>query len=491
MENKNDPTTQNKHTKSLDTLSSKIFQKIEKRYSLLNKEYSKLLKSYKRAYKAKEEIETRYFSAELFPRIILELECSRGHQTCIILSHKKGEPYYKSHSFTKAKGSSSYQSSDITSFRRFFDQIKKSKNRVFGPQNPFMLEHHIYGTFLAKEILFKEYNCVVVVSSNGFLHPSPDELELFDLSIIAIKPSLKKALSVDGKNEKNYQLLLALNNYPCPVVISHNENQIFSNKMAFEHEADRFFHLDNGYGLAIGENNSDLIITDLYHHQRVGLLGELLNTLKHELSNPLFGIELGAEFLSEGLDNYDSQSLALSIRDNSKRCLKIIDNFQNLYSNEDNNSEFCLVSLIMDTLKMLKSQTRGVDITLIHEQESLTVKTNPIWIGQIIFNLVINAVQAMAQDHTITPKIVISLSRCIESKKITVDIADNGPGVPCGLADKLFMAFVTSKKEGTGLGLSICKRLAEKNHGSISFKNNSPLPGATFSLNFPYGYIDH
>ena len=72
--------------------------------------------------------------------------------------------------------------------------------------------------------------------------------------------------------------------------------------------------------------------TDLFHHERLSLLGELLNTLRHELSNPLFGLQLSSQILKEDLAE-DTENLEFieEISKNINRSQEIIKNFSELF----------------------------------------------------------------------------------------------------------------------------------------------------------------
>ena len=65
------------------------------------------------------------------------------------------------------------------------------------------------------------------------------------------------------------------------------------------------FPLNGNDGLTMELSNlaKDSISTDIYHSQRISLLGELLNTLQHELSNPLFGLNLTSSLLKSDVEN--------------------------------------------------------------------------------------------------------------------------------------------------------------------------------------------
>ena len=63
----------------------------------------------------------------------------------------------------------------------------------------------------------------------------------------------------------------------------------------------------------------------------------------------------------------------------------------------------------------------------------------------------------------------------------SVSFADDGPGIPAEMMDKLFAPFVTSKAKGTGLGLAIAHKIVEAHGGTIEAKNG-PGGGATFTI---------
>ena len=73
-------------------------------------------------------------------------------------------------------------------------------------------------------------------------------------------------------------------------------------------------------------------------------------------------------------------------------------------------------------------------------------------------------------------------------KQVEIEVIDDGPGVKLEDTSSIFQPFFTTKDSGTGLGLSICQNLAQQLNSKIEFKNNSPLLGATFSINLPVMY---
>jgi len=119
------------------------------------------------------------------------------------------------------------------------------------------------------------------------------------------------------------------------------------------------------------------------------------------------------------------------------------------------------------------------------KEEKLEIETNSTALTQIIFNLIINAAQAIKSnsENVRHNKIIIKLTR--EGSSVTIAVVDDGPGVKSELAKSIFEPFFTTKDSGTGLGLSICQNLARQLGSKIQFQNNTPFPGATFSINLP------
>ncbi len=111
-----------------------------------------------------------------------------------------------------------------------------------------------------------------------------------------------------------------------------------------------------------------------------------------------------------------------------------------------------------------------------------SVVVSPEEIQQVILNLIMNAEQAMRAAHrggtlTVTTNLV--------DEMVTIEIRDNGPGVPPALAGRVFEPFFSTKEvgEGTGLGLSIAMGIAEAHGGSLTLVPTDV--GACFCLSLP------
>ncbi len=99
--------------------------------------------------------------------------------------------------------------------------------------------------------------------------------------------------------------------------------------------------------------------------------------------------------------------------------------------------------------------------------------------GQVMQNLITNAIQAMPAGGSLT----IRGGRDDEGM-IGLEVADTGGGISPENMEKLFQPLFTTKAKGIGLGLVVCKNLVEANGGRIEVKS-APGQGTTFTVTLP------
>lgn len=104
-------------------------------------------------------------------------------------------------------------------------------------------------------------------------------------------------------------------------------------------------------------------------------------------------------------------------------------------------------------------------------------------IGQVVLNLLKNAIQAIGLDHP-DGQIMVRAS-CNSNESIVIEISNNGPTIPPEEAEHIFTPFFTTKEGGSGIGLSVARQIMRLSGGSISLKSNDPNHRTTFVLLFP------
>ncbi len=441
-------------------------------------------------------LHSELYSWHTLLRHLVSLPSLTNFNVCQILAHEKGTTNVVSYSFGSDNQLKESKTS-IDSFNKVFTQIKKSKGKQFSQTQLTIPEFNFAGSFLANIFQSKTHNMLFLLSENSFF-PIPEEIILeMDLIYPQIGVVLENIIHKDLSDSKISNLFRVFELLPNPISIHNHlgvpifQNDGYKNSNLNEIEPSNIFEADlnNGYKLVM-IRNSGLSKSDIQHFQRVGLLGELLNTLQHELSNPLFGIQLATDFLNlQPNDDSVSESL-MEISENCKRCQDIIKDFKFIYQGGDKILEVNLEKLIKETLTLTKSASRGVQKKLFNNLTNDLITTNPTWLSQIIFNLIINssqALQAQGCDQDGSGLIEISLKN-MEDGKMLITVDDNGPGIPEDLSATVFDPFYTTKEKGTGLGLAICQNLVQKLGGKISYTQNA-RGGASFSLLLPRNEI--
>lgn len=215
------------------------------------------------------------------------------------------------------------------------------------------------------------------------------------------------------------------------------------------------------------------------HNEKMNLLGELLNTLKHELSNPLFGLQLSLELLQEEVFNSDElKPFIYEAKNNIARSQNIIENFSKLFSNTEALIEINIKKFTEEILTLTKSETRGV-LKEINIEPNLSIYTYPSLLAQALFNLIINAAQAKAT--LIRIKAQLSKTR----GKLVISVIDNGVGIPSEQLPYIYEAFYTTKSYGTGLGLYLTQNYIKILNGTLLYQAKEEPKETHFIMELP------
>lgn len=420
-----------------------------------------------------------------FSEFVLNLEGFEQYDSCQILIHKKGNPYFLSftHKDSTPQGEVAF---DLKSFNQIFNSIKKSKAKIFNQttlESPYL---DLVGHFLAKEIEFKNFNLLFLLSMNSFVPNTKEDIKEFEIVVDFLSPYIQ-LLCEDISQKEHYKITRHLFQYfPFGLEIYGQDKLVFRNNFFDNHSKEEcirhtyselsnfniYFYIPSKFNTA----------SEVHHFQRVSLLGELLNTLRHELSNPLFGIKLASDLLKLDAPDEDTSQLLEELSKSAERSQSIINTFSSLYQDDENLKQIPLVKLIEETITLTKSETKQIPKNIINQIGSeVYVDSNPSYLTQIVFNLIINAAQAIksVRDDYRNDRIDINLEK-ISPQIIRLSISDTGPGIKNESIEKIFKPFFTTKSQGTGLGLSICQSLAQKVNTSIHFENNKTSPGVTF-----------
>jgi two-component system sensor histidine kinase HydH len=216
---------------------------------------------------------------------------------------------------------------------------------------------------------------------------------------------------------------------------------------------------------------------------RLANLGMLSAGMAHEIKNGMVAIQTFVDLLLE--KNQDAE-LGEVVRHELKRINGIAT--QMLRIAAPNHATFEQVSLheVLDhSLRLLQPQISGKLITLQKNYHAGTdaVQGDDAQLQQVFMNLLLNAVEAMGPNGTLT--ITTGLADGENGARILqVQIQDTGVGIAPDNVERLFVPFFTTKRNGTGLGLAISHRIMQEHRGNIQVRSEAGK-GSVFSLSLP------
>lgn len=232
------------------------------------------------------------------------------------------------------------------------------------------------------------------------------------------------------------------------------------------------------------EEKLESLRSELIHVARVSAMGTMASTLAHELNQPLAAI---TNYVESVRDQLQSQETALAgmreaLDETAKEALRAGSIIRRLRAfvarGELQRTVEPLPALINEAseLGLMGTREQGIETSLNLDPEASPVLVDKVQIQQVLINLVRNACEAMA--HSAERRLTISTG-LDQSGFVRVTVSDTGPGIPPGVAEQLFTAFVSTKADGMGLGLSICRTIVEANGGRI-WMEPGPLGGTRF-----------
>jgi C4-dicarboxylate-specific signal transduction histidine kinase len=231
---------------------------------------------------------------------------------------------------------------------------------------------------------------------------------------------------------------------------------------------------------------------DFAHASRISVLGELTASIAHEVNQPLAAISAGGEaslrWLARPTPHLDEvRELTRSIIADARRASAIISRIRAMATRRvPDQMRFSLDEVVREALLFLRHEveSRNVRVSHIAGSEVHEVAADRTQLQQVIVNLAVNAMQAMAQAGSTNRNITI---RTLVSNATTLRCAieDSGPGIDPKYVARLFDSFFTTKDSGMGMGLRICRSVIEAHGGRIVADNNSALGGTRFSFTLP------
>jgi two-component system NtrC family sensor kinase len=220
--------------------------------------------------------------------------------------------------------------------------------------------------------------------------------------------------------------------------------------------------------------------------QQMGAIATLLGGVAHELNNPLSVVAAQATLLAEEAEGTPLAARAEKVGLAARRCGRIVASLLASARRRPPQREAVdlrrAIATAMDLMGM-RLQATGVEVRLELPKRPPRPFADPDQVVHLLANLLGNAGTALAPRP---PPRRVAISARRERGMLALRVADNGPGIPPELREKVFDAFFTTRPtgSGSGIGLALCRTIAQDHGGRIEAEE-TPGGGATLVLRLP------
>ncbi len=225
----------------------------------------------------------------------------------------------------------------------------------------------------------------------------------------------------------------------------------------------------------------------LRQSEKLAAISSLVAGVAHELNNPLSVIIAHSTMLAQSRPG-NAEQRAAKIVEAAERCARLVKNFLALARRHPpERRRVSLNQIVSETVELLAYPFRvdGVTVTVDLAPELPPLWADPHQLQQVVLNLLTNAhhaVRGLSSERRVTVRTRLEA----DGRRVSVMVADTGPGIPPALQRRLFEPFFTTKPtgQGTGLGLSLCRGIVES-HGGVISAEGHPGTGAVFTVVLP------
>ena len=213
--------------------------------------------------------------------------------------------------------------------------------------------------------------------------------------------------------------------------------------------------------------------SDLAHMARVTMLGELVSSIAHELSQPLAAILNNARAAEHLLaarppDVAEASGALTDIAQDARRAGDVIHHLRFMLRKSGPERErLDLNEVVESAVALLRHEAleRAVTIRLRLAPRLPAITGDRIQLQQVVMNLVLNALDAVADEPAVHRR--IRIDSVAEPDAACLTVRDRGPGAPTERLAHLFEPFYTTKPNGLGMGLAICRSIVEAHGGRL------------------------
>ena len=227
---------------------------------------------------------------------------------------------------------------------------------------------------------------------------------------------------------------------------------------------------------------------DALRAEQLAYVGQMAAGIAHEVRNPLMAIKILVQKAVERRTSQPFQPRDLRVlEDEIERVEAIVTHFLDFARPPRIEKRVLeakpLLERVIASLAM-RAEQQDVCLKCLTPIEPVFLDVDTGQFQQVLYNLLINALDALPSGGNITFKLTLERPHPEAASAAVIRVEDDGPGLPAKLGERIFEPFTSSKESGLGLGLSICRRIVEA-HGGALRGANRPAGGAVFTVRLP------
>jgi two-component system, sporulation sensor kinase E len=207
----------------------------------------------------------------------------------------------------------------------------------------------------------------------------------------------------------------------------------------------------------------------LLERECLAAVGQMAAQVAHEIKNPLTGIRGACEILSDGFDrDHPRREIADEVVRQMDRLNRTVEEFLLFARPQATRPAPSDLHLVIDRVISILGddpENSGVQVVRDYDAAMPVLEIDPAQIEQVVFNILLNAYQAMDGNGRVT------VETRTDAEHATVTIRDTGRGIPEDVARSMFKPFFTTRAKGTGLGLAIVRNIVQGHRGTIEARN--------------------
>lgn len=223
---------------------------------------------------------------------------------------------------------------------------------------------------------------------------------------------------------------------------------------------------------------------------RVTTMGELAASIAHEINQPLTAVVVNSHaclrwISTEPRNDVEVQAAIQRIVRDANRASEVISRIRSfLKRGKTDRGTVSMVDVVDDVIDLTRDSLVSADVRLVRnvEPDLPCVLADNVQLQQVVLNLLMNGIEAMANTASTDRKLVLSVVR--QGSSLAVSVTDSGSGVAPSDMERMFDAFYTTKLDGLGMGLAISRSIIES-HGGRMWANANKDFGLTVHFSLP------